>query len=188
MACYKNLFLPTGGKESSGDRIRCRFFLVMTGGLDPPCWPCSCYGHDFFSCCSCVERRLCCSAAGAAVLSSSWDLCLWLPPKPSSVKMSLQKKFITWLRLPERHFRVYKSWFAHAVCEQTGTHWDGWCWEAVGGLRLQWILLGEDPCLGPMAAPGSDAAHGLPSAKDKGYKWRAISSMYFNLFHENKVR
>lgn len=167
------------------------FFWWWLEGWIPPVDPAPCYGHDFFSCCSCVEQRLCCSAAGAAVLSSTWDLCLWLPPKPFSVKMSLQKKFLTWLRLPERHFRGYMSWYAHVVCEQTGTHRGGRCWEAVCGLGLQWILLGEDLCLGPMAAPGSGAAQGLPSAKDTGYRWRVLGSMYFKWFHflhENKVR
>lgn len=58
-------------------------------------------------------------------------------------------------------------------------HPGGRCCEAVGGPGSQWILLGDDLCLGPMAAPGSGPAHGQPSVKDTGDRLRMISSMYF---------
>ena len=61
----------------------------------------------------------------------------------------------------------------------------------MGGLEPQWILLGEDLCLGLMSVPGSGPARGQPSAKDTGHRLMMIHSKYFMSFHflyENKVR
>lgn len=153
------------------------FFLVTTGGLDPPVDPAPCYGHVVFFCCSCVERRLCYSTAGAALLLSSWVLCLWPPTKPLFSQKEFAKKFLIQIHVPERHIRGFMSWFSRAVWEQAGTYQGGWCWEAVGGPGLQWILLREDLRL-DQRLPLSQVLpmdHHLPKTQATGWGWSVLS-------------
>lgn len=183
MSCYKKLFLPTDEEESSGVGVRCRylfFFLVMTGGLILPCWPCF-----LLWACLLLLLRLCWTKA---VL-----LCCWVCSPPLLLRFAS-------VTTPETHFS--QNGFAKKISDPTllawyafygmheriftcsvGASWDLPRWMVLGSCGLSRIAMdaaGRGPVPG---THGCHWLHGPPSAKDTGDDLRVISSIYFKSFH-----